>query len=187
MNNQYLFIYQFKDLYQILKELDQNLNFDIKDILNEKNLNNEINDLKSYLVITKNEIPNIKNQFVLGQLPIKISKLIEKLNVEFLKYQFNDQSQIIIGDYNINLNSREMILGNTKLKLTEKEVNTILYISKMSKSVSIDELQTNVWGYQLDIETHTVETHIYRLRKRIAKWFEDKNFIMSKKNGYEIR
>ena len=104
-----------------------------------------------------------------------------------MKYQFNDQSEIIIGDYNINLNSREMISGNTKLKLTEKEVKTILYISKMNKSVSIDELQTNVWGYQSDIETHTVETHIYRLRKKISKFFEDKNFIISKKNGYEIR
>ena len=186
MNNQYLFIYQFKNLYQILKEIDQNLNFEIKNIPNEKNLNNEINDLKSYLVITKNEIPNIKNQFVLGQLPIKISKLIEKLNVEFLKYQFNDQSQIIIGDYNINLNSREMILGNTKLKLTEKEVNTILYISKMSKSVSIDELQTNVWGYQLDIETHTVETHIYRLRQKIKESFGDNNFIKNTPDGYSL-
>ena len=76
MNSQYLFIYQFKDLYQILKELDQNLNFEIKDIPNEKNLNNEINDLTSYLVVTKNEIPNIKNQFILGQLPIK--KVTEK-------------------------------------------------------------------------------------------------------------
>jgi DNA-binding response OmpR family regulator len=187
MNNQYLFIYQFTHLYQILKELDQDLNFKIKDVSKEKNLNNEIKDLKNYLVITKKEISNIKKQFVLDKLPIKIFKLIEKLNIDFLKHQFNDQSQITIGNYNINLNSREMRSKNTKLKLTEKEVNTILYISKMNKPISIEELQTNVWGYQSDIETHTVETHIYRLRNKISKSFEDTNFIISKKNGYEIK
>ena len=187
MNNQYLLIYQFKHLYQILIELEQDLNFEIKDISNEKNLNIQIKDLKNYLVITNKKISNIKNQFIIDQLPIKIFKLIEKLNINFLKRQFNDQSQIIIGNYIINLNSREIILNNTKLKLTEKEINTILYIAKMNKPISIDELQTNVWRYQSDIETHTVETHIYRLRNKISNSFEDKNFIISKKDGYEIK
>ena len=84
MNNQYLLIYQFKYLYQILIELEQDLNFEIKDISNEKNLNIEIKDLKNYLVITKKEISNIKNQFIIDQLPIKIFKLIEKLNIIML-------------------------------------------------------------------------------------------------------
>ena len=73
------------------------------------------------------------------------------------------------------------------LKLTEKEVNTIIYLSKKGKSVNIDELEKNVWKYQSDIETHTVETHIYRLRKKFQKTFKDENFIMSKKNGYQIK
>ena len=187
MKNQYLFIYKFTYLYQIFKELDWDLNFEIKDIVNEKNLSNEIKDFKNYLVITKKEIPNIKNQFVLDKLRIKISNLIEKLNIDFLKHQFNEQSHVVIGNYNINLNSREMLLNNTKLKLTEKEVDTIIYISKMNKPINITELQTNVWGYQSDIETHTVETHIYRLRKKISKFFEDENFIISEKNGYTIK
>ena len=92
-----------------------------------------------------------------------------------------------INNYVINSNSREMLSKNIKLKLTEKEVNIILYLSKMSKPVSIEELQANVWRYQSDMETHTVETHIYRLRKKIFKIFEDNNFIMSKKNGYQIK
>ena len=187
MNKQYIFIYQFTLLFQILKELDWNLNFQIQDISNEKNLQNEIKNKKNYLVIGKKKMSNIKNQFVLDKLPIKISKLIEKININFLKYQFNDQSQIIIGNYNINVNSREIISKNITLKLTEKEIDTILYISKLNKPVSIDELQTNVWRYHLDIETHTVETHIYRLRNKIFKSFKDENFIISKKNGYEIK
>ena len=79
-----------------------------------------------------------------------------------------------------------MLLNNIKLKLTEKEINTITYLSKQNKPVSIDELQEKVWSYQSDMETHTVETHIYRLRKKISNSFNDNKFIVSKKNGYQI-
>jgi DNA-binding response OmpR family regulator len=71
--------------------------------------------------------------------------------------------------------------------LTEKEINTINYLSKSDKPVSINELQKKVWSYQSDIETHTVETHIYRLRKKILNTFSDNEFIVSKKNGYQIK
>jgi len=80
-----------------------------------------------------------------------------------------------------------MKIYNTKLKLTEKEINIINYLSKSNKPVSIDELQKKVWSYQSDIETHTVETHIYRLRKKILNSFNDNEFIISKKNGYQIK
>ena len=112
---------------------------------------------------------------------------MEKINIEFLKLQFNNQSQMKVNNYNINLNSREMLINDTKLKLTEKEINIITYLSKSNKPVSIDELQAQVWSYQSDIETHTVETHIYRLRKKILNTFNDKEFIISKKNGYQIK
>ena len=85
------------------------------------------------------------------------------------------------------MNSREIIINDTKLKLTEKEINTIIYISKLNKPVSIDELQKKVWSYQSDIESHTVETHIYRLRKKILSTFNDEEFIVSKRNGYQIK
>ena len=73
------------------------------------------------------------------------------------------------------------------LKLTEKEINIIKFLSKSNKPVSVNELQNKVWSYQSDIETHTVETHIYRLRKKILKTFNDNKFIISKKNGYQIK
>ena len=86
-----------------------------------------------------------------------------------------------IGNYNLNLNSREIYFGQKKLKLTEKEISSIAYLFKAEGSVNIQELQSNVWGYQSELETHTVETHIYRLRKKILKTFNDGNFIVSRK------
>ena len=118
---------------------------------------------------------------------IKINKLIERLNIEFLKQKFTNQAQLKASKYLIDLNSRKMSLNNLSLKLTEKEVNTIIYLSKSEKPVSVDELQEKVWSYHSDIETHTVETHIYRLRKKISKTFNDNNFITSERNGYQIK
>jgi DNA-binding response OmpR family regulator len=80
-----------------------------------------------------------------------------------------------------------MLIQKIKLKLTEKEINTIIYLSNSNEPVSIEELQKMVWSYQSDIETHTVETHIYRLRKKILNTFNDNEFIVSKKNGYQIK
>jgi len=187
MNNQNLIVYRFNLLYQILKELEEDLHFRIIEISDEKSLTNQIKNLNNYLIITKKQILKLNNQFILSQLPIKIFKMIEKLNIEFLKQQFVEQSQVIINNYTIDINAREMFSKNVKLKLTEKEVNTIIYLSKANKPISIDELQTKVWDYHLDIETHTVETHIYRLRKKISKSFSDDNFIISRNNGYQIK
>ena len=66
-------------------------------------------------------------------------------------------------------------------------MNTIIYLLKSNKPINIDELQKKVWSYQPDIETHTVETHIYRLRKKILNTFDDNEFILSKKDGYQIK
>ena len=80
-----------------------------------------------------------------------------------------------------------MSSGKSKLKLTEKEINSIIYLFNVKRSVKIKELQSQVWGYQSQLETHTVETHIYRLRKKILKTFNDENLISSNKDGYEIK
>ena len=183
---QSLIIYKFTSLYHILEELGLNLNFDISFIDSENSLNNKIKNLNNYLIISNKKYLNITNQFVLDKNPINIFKLVEKINIEFLKIQFNSQSQIKVNNYMIDLNSREIKNNNVRLKLTEKEINTIIYLSNSSTTVSINELQEKVWSYQSDIETHTVETHIYRLRKKILNNFSDKEFIISKKNGYQI-
>ena len=186
MNNQTLIVYQFTTLHQILKELENNLNFNIIEVDSRELLQNKIKDFKNYLIITKEKISYLDHQVTFNSLPKKIVKLIEIINVEFMKKHFNNQSKLKINNYLININSREMMLNDLKLKLTEKEINTIIYLSKINKAVSIEELEKNVWQYQPDIETHTVETHIYRLRKKISQKFKDDKFIISKKNGYQV-
>ena len=187
MSRQDLIIYNFTELYQILEELGEDLNFNIVFLDTEEFLNKRVKNLNNYLIISNKKYPHIQNQFVLDNLPINVFKLIEKINIEFLKLQFNSQSEVKVNNYTIDLNSREILTNNTKLKLTEKEINTITYLSKSDKPVSVDELQEKVWSYQSDIETHTVETHIYRLRKKILNTFNDNNFITSEKNGYQIK
>ena len=187
MSTQNLIIYKFTSLYLILEELGSDINFKTNFADSKKSLNDKVKNLSNYLIISNKEYLDLNNQFVLENIPIKISKLVEKINIEFLKIQFNSQSHVKLNNYTIDLNSREMFIKNSKLKLTEKEINTIAYLSKSIKPVSIDELQEKVWGYQSDIETHTVETHIYRLRKKILNIFNDNEFIVSKKNGYQIK
>ena len=182
-----LIVYKFSKLYHIFEEIRLDLNFNILFADNENILNDNARSLNNYLVIASKEYPNIDNLLVLNHLPINISKLVEKINIEFLKLHFNNQSKVKVNNYIIDLNSRDILGKNITLRLTEKEINTIIFLSKSNKPVSIDELQEKVWSYQSDIETHTVETHIYRLRKKILNTFKDNEFIISKKNGYQIK
>ena len=184
---QNLIIYKFTSLYHILEELSLDLNFNISFVDDVNSLNNKLKNHNNYLIISNKKYLDISNQFVLENTPINIFKLVEKINIEFLKLQFNSQSHVKVKNYIIDLNSREMSVNSTKIKLTEKEINTIIYLSKSNKPVSIDKLQEKVWSYQSDLETHTVETHIYRLRKKILNIFNDKEFIISEKNGYQIK
>ena len=184
MNNQNLIIYEFDELYKILIEIKKNINLNLKKACKNDIL--KLNSQSNCLIFTRNKITGLNNQIIFDKFPIPILKLLEKINIEFLKKNFNKQSEIIIGIYKFNLNSREMFYQNLKLKLTEKEINSIIYLSKSGKAVKIQELQSKVWRYQSQLETHTVETHIYRLRKKISEVFNDENFIISNKNGYEI-
>ena len=186
MNLKKLIIYDFKELFKILYEIKKELNYEIIEISAENPLNISLNKKNDHLVIVKKLVKNLNNQILITTLPIKLSKLIEKLNIEFLKRNFHSQSELKIQKYNLDINSRELIFKEKKIKLTEKESNIILYISNSIKPVSIQDLQLNVWGYHSDLETHTVETHVYRLRKKILTTFDDNDFIKSKKNGYQI-
>ena len=184
MNNQNLLIYESQILYEILIELSDHLNFKVVNISKKELNNSNLGKYDDYLILSLKEKLNTSNQILSLQFPIKFSKLLEKINLHFLRQKFSKQSKINVGRYLINTNSREIILDKLKLKLTEKEINTILYLNKSEKPVSINELQDKVWGYQSELETHTVETHIYRLRKKIIENFSDNQFILSDKNGY---
>ena len=168
-----------------MRELEVDLNINILQVLNDAEFKEKTKNLDNYVVIS-NIKQNFSNQLIIENYPINIFKFIEKLNLTFLKNTFNEQSKIVIKNYLLDLNSREIKLDNKNLKLTEKEVQTILYLSKSKKPSNIDELQKKVWGYHSKLETHTVETHIYRLRKKFLNTFNDQNFIMSYKHGYQI-
>ena len=187
MDKQNLIIFKYNTFYNIMKELEENLNLKIFEAPNEKILNKIKDDLRNYLIITSKKINNVNNQFILDKTPTKLNNLIEKFNIQFLKVNFIEKSELNIGKYKIDLNSRELISINNVLKLTEKEPNIIIYLFKSNNAVGIDQLQSKVWQYHSNLETHTVETHIYRLRKKILKTFNDNEFIISKKNGYQIK
>jgi hypothetical protein len=182
-----LLIYKFSTLFQILLEHESQLNFKIHHIENKEILLSKASKLKNYIVLSKTEIPEINNILIYDFVPMKFSQLIEKINLQFLKRIFLNQRSFKVGGYFLDINSRQISLNNNKLKLTEKELNTIIYLSKKILPINVEELEKNVWNYQEGMETHTVETHIYRLRKKIFDKFKDKDFLVRKKTGYLIK
>jgi hypothetical protein len=195
MINQNIFIINFSSLYEILYEIKHDLLFDIKNYDNEDSLlKNQNLNLKNSLIISKSykNLLSIKglskaNFFDLNLLPMSLTKLIELINIQLIKLKFNNQSKINIRDYELNLNSKFISKSDLNLKLTEKEIGIILYLNESNNDHHVHDLQKNIWGYSADMETHTVETHIYRLRKKIADKFNDENFILSGQNGYFIK
>lgn len=186
MSNQNLIIYDFENLFNILDEIKDTFNYKIINV--KKNMNIlDYNNSLDYLVITKKHMPNFPNQLILDNFPLKIEKILELINVNLLKKKFSRQSDIQVGEFKINMNSRILSDENKQLSLTEKESEIILFLKNSELPVNINTLQENVWGYKNKLETHTVETHIYRLRKKIKDTFNNDNFISSVKSGYIIK
>ena len=191
---QNVFIINFNSLYEILDEIKENLSFKIIKIKNEEDLTNNLDlDKIDFLVISKTDYKlllnnniNDKNFLDFNDLPLSLKKLLELINIKLIKLKFNQQSKLVIKGYDLNLNSKFLSKDNLKLKLTEKEIEIILYLNNTKIKHNVADLQKNIWGYSADMETHTVETHIYRLRKKISDLFKDEKFILSHKNGYFI-
>ena len=110
MSTQNLIIFKFSSLYNILEELDLDLNFKIDFVNDESSLIDKIKTFENYLILTNKKKKDFNNQIVLDKSPISIYKLIEKVNIEFLKIQFNSQSEVIIKSYTIDLNSRKPLI-----------------------------------------------------------------------------
>jgi len=180
-----LIIYEYQILYKILSEIKEYLNFDILHVDKNEFKELEFDKFENYLIVSSVKSIDLKNNFVLENLPIKFDKLIQTININFLKTSYIKKSDVKIGRYKLDLNSRKIILNNLSLSLTEKEVEMIIFI-KSNSNVTIKELQNNVWGYSSDLETHTVETHIYRLRKKMKDKFGDDVFIKNSQKGYKI-
>ena len=184
IKSHFIIIHNFPVLFNILNEVKDILNFNVKSINNVKIDNKYLKN--GGLVISTEKKMKIDNQILINDYPINLFKLIDLINIQFLKNKYYQQNNIKIGKYSINLNSRIMKYEKNTLPLTEKETDIIIFLNKSNIPISINDLQINVWGHKSKLETHTVETHVYRLRKKILKAFGDDNFIESSKKGYKI-
>jgi len=194
MIKQNIFIINFNSLYEILDEIKENFSPKIikyeneVDFINDSNLNliNSLIISRSNQKLLLNQNLSKKNFLEFDVFPLTIIKLKELINIQLIQIKFNQQSKINFKGYELNLNSKFFSKNNLSLKLTEKEIEIILYLNETKTKRAVSDLQKNIWGYSPDMETHTVETHIYRLRKKISDKFDDENFILSHKNGYFI-
>ena len=201
-------------LYNILEEIKENLSFKIENFTKLDDFLNFFNEDKSenknFFIITtisnkdffinkiklerknifflcqKNIKVDIDHNYNVFKYPINIYNLIEKINIQLIKYKYSFQSKIRVKNYSLDLNSRTISIENKSLKLTEREMEIILFLNDCKTPQKINDLQNKVWSYSSGLETHTVETHIYRLRKKISNSFQDEHFIISTDNGYFI-
>ena len=193
MSKSFVNIIDFPVLYNVLFEVKDFLNFEVVNYENENVFLEKIekeNSIKNYTIVTKTFLNkkniNQKSIIYLDDKPINFISLIDKINTNLLKQRFSFQSNINIKNYSLNLNSRVISRNENELKLTEREIEIILFLNDKKKPQNINILQKEVWSYATDLETHTVETHIYRLRKKISDKFKDGDFILSSKEGYLI-
>ena len=184
-------------LYNILNEIKNFISFDIKNYTNKDDFFQDLNKnniLAESTIVTNsieyfnsvNKNLDKRNILVFEDFPIQISIIIDQINIQLIKQRYDFQSKINIKNYNLNLNSRKISKNEKDLKLTEREIDIILFLNKQKEPKTIEVLQKEIWHYSSDLETHTVETHIYRLRKKIKDQFNDENFIQSHKEGYSI-
>jgi hypothetical protein len=195
MIKQNIFIINYNSLYEILDEIKENLIFKIIKFENEDDFIKSCKfDIKNSLFISKsnqklllNENLSQKNFLSFDSLPLTFNKLTEIININLIKLRFNYQSKVNVKGYELNLNSKFFTRDGLSLKLTEKEIQIILYLNSSELNHNVLDLQKNIWGYSSNMETHTVETHVYRLRKKISDKFKDENFILSEQDGYFIK
>lgn len=215
MNKQTINIVSVHTLYNIFEEIKDNLSFNVANFDKEDNFlklyrenkidiansliltkaenkdlfvkKNNINKQNIFLFYNKDNNYDINLEYNLLKYPIEIYSLIEKINIQLIKQKYNYQSKIKLNDYYLDLNSRNIAKKDKSLKLTEREMDIILFLNDKKKPQKINILQSQVWEYSSDLETHTVETHIYRLRKKINNKFKDNKFIISTDEGYIIK
>ena len=196
MVNQKLYIINLSNFYDIIIELKDHIGYEIskfdnKEIFFDKYKRKSISTENSILVVCEKEynffVNNIsEDQIIKFRPPINIFKFIENLNVRFIQKKYQDQSNVNVKDFFLDINSRQLKKGNSSLKLTERETDMILFLNNSNKPVNVETLEKEIWQHSSELETHTVETHIYRLRKKIKAEFANDELIKSNKDGYTI-
>ena len=192
---QKLHIFNIPELDKIITEIKDYYDYEVsyfdkkKDLIEAIKTNKKILE-NSVIIVNQKDFPFIKKItdekriICLIKVPIKIADLMDQINTKLIQQNYLAQSKININKYILNINSRILKNQNRELILTEREIDIIIFLKNEKKPAKVDVLQKKVWNYGEDLETHTVETHIYRLRKKIKDKFEDDTFIQSKKDGY---
>ena len=196
MVNQKLYIINLSNFYDIVSELQEHVGYEISKFDNKEIFWGEYNSKSistknSILVVDEKEYnffaKNInEDQIIKFKPPVNILIFIENLNVRFIQKKYQDQSNVNVKDFFLDINSRELKKGKSILKLTERETDMILFLNNSKKPVNVETLEKEIWHHSSELETHTVETHIYRLRKKIKAEFGNDDLIKSNKNGYTI-
>jgi len=131
-----------------------------------------------------NKLSNILNEEI--KIPFTIFDFKEKIISAIAKNEFKKNSLINLKGYTIDKNERKIKKNNLELQLSEKETDFLILFSENKNPIRRDLVLKKVWNYSQETETHTVETHIHRLRKKILEKFNDNNFIKNNKKGYFI-
>ena len=192
-----LHILNIPELDKIIIEIKDYFNYEVFYFNEKKDLIKKIDEDKKFLdnsiiIVNQKDFSSLKGKtnekqiHCITKFPIKISNLVDQLNARLIQQNYSAQSNININKYILDINSRILKKSSDELKLTEREIDTIIFLKNENKPVRVDVLQKKVWKYGEDLETHTVETHIYRLRKKIKDTFNDDTFIQSKRDGYII-
>ena len=196
MVNQKLYIINLSNFFDIISELKEHIGFEIlkfdnKEIFFDKYNSKSISTKNSILIVREKEYNSFvkyinEDQIIKFKPPVSIFTFIENLNVRFIQKKYQDQSSVNVKDFFLDINSRELKKGKLILKLTERETDMILFLNNSKKPVNVETLEKEIWQHSSELETHTVETHIYRLRKKIKAEFGNDDLIKSNKNGYTI-
>jgi len=196
MFNQKLYIINLPNFYDIISELQEHIGyevskFDNKEIFFDKYKKESIFIENSILVVHEKEynffVKDINEHQIIKFIPpVNIFTFNENLNVRFIQRKYQDQSNINVKGFFLDINSRELKKGKSCLKLTERETDVILFLNNSKKPVNIETLEKEIWQHSSELETHTVETHVYRLRKKIKAEFGNDELIISNKDGYTI-
>ena len=196
MVNQKLYIINLSNFYNIISELQEHIGYKVfkfnnKEIFFDKYKSESFSKENSILIVHEKDynffVKNInEDQIIKFKPPVNIFTFIENLNVKFIQKKYQDQSNVNIKDFFLDINSRELKKGKSSLKLTERETDMILFLNNSNKPINVETLEKEIWQHSSELETHTVETHIYRLRKKIKAEFGNDDLIKSNKNGYTI-
>ena len=178
------------NLTSIKNDIIQN-NVDVLICHKDKLEDNEaMNLIKKYnclkILASNKDIKNLKTFNFILKLPTSIIEINNLVESSIAKEKFVKNSSIYIKSYSIDKNEKKLFKDNNFIVLTEKEIQLLELFLSIKEPIPKEKILLQVWKYSSDADTHTVETHIYRLRKKINDSFGDNNFILNNKQGYYI-